>query len=163
MHVHIATWIAAVATVVLAIGAIVTAMYAIKGYRKQSQQTRLFQQQVDGDIAQRRRSQASQVFAWIEPRPFEGNSEDLRLTGCVRNTSQQPVYDISLNLEDKMGGGKPVLLPNEEMSLPGLGLAFAKGESVWARLRDAAGVHWRVDANGQLAETAGKDVSGAPS
>ena len=140
MSVYAATWIAAIATGVLAIGAIVTAIYAIKGYRRQSQQTRILQEQAERDIAQRRRSQASQVLACIEPRPLRDHAQDLRLAACIRNTSNQPVYDIVLGLEEDMGHGKPVLLPNEEMVLPGLGIAFVKGELVWATFRDAAGV-----------------------
>jgi arginine exporter protein ArgO len=55
-----ATQITAIATVVLALGAIITAWFAIKAFRKQTQEVALLQQQAERDIDQRRRAQASQ-------------------------------------------------------------------------------------------------------
>ena len=82
-----ATWTSAIATVLLVLGAVVTA-----------RQTRLLQEQAERDITQRHRAQASQVFTWVEKRPFDANDNDLREAACIKNTSGQPVYDILLGL-----------------------------------------------------------------
>lgn len=152
-----ATWTSAMATVVLAIGAIVTAVYAGKAYRKQAEQTRLLQVQANRDIEQRRRTQASQVFTWIEKRPFTDDSQDMREAACIRNTSSQPVYDIALGLGETPKHHWPVLMPGSEHVRPGLGTAFITGQRpVWATFRDSAGNRWRAGAGGQLTELPGK-------
>jgi hypothetical protein len=48
-----ATWTSAIATVLLVIGAVVTALYARNAYREQSRQTWLLQEQAERDIRQR--------------------------------------------------------------------------------------------------------------
>jgi hypothetical protein len=98
MSLLVATWISAIATVALVTGASVTAWYAIKAYRDQEKQTRLFRDQAIRDIEYRRRAQASCVFVWIEDLDFDGNPDDKRAAACIRNTSNQPVYDIALGL-----------------------------------------------------------------
>ncbi len=153
-----ATWTSAIATVVLAIGAGIAAAYAIKAYRKQSEQTRLLQNQAGRDIEQRRRDQASHVFAWVEQRAFNDNPEDMRAAACIRNTSNQPVYDISLGLGETGDQHWPVLMPGHEHVRPGLGTAFASGQrSVSATFRDSAGLRWHTTADGQL-----RDLPGEP-
>ena len=69
----------------LAIGAAVAARYAIKAYRDQATQTRLFQEQAMRDIESRRRAQASRVFVWVEQRAYNGNPDDKRAAACIRN------------------------------------------------------------------------------
>lgn len=152
-----ATWTSAITTVVLAVGAIVTAVYAIMAYRKQSKQTQLLQEQADRDIEQRRRAQASHVFTCIERRPFDGKSEDMREAVCIRNTSSQPVYDIVLGLGERSEQRWPVLMPASEHVRPGIGTDFITGRrSVWATFRDSLGNCWCAGADGKLTELQGK-------
>ena len=155
-----ATWTSAIATVLLVIGAIVAAFYARNAYREQSRQTRLLREQADRDIRQRRRAQASQVFTWVEKRPFDGNDKDLRSAACIKNTSEQPVYDIELGLGPGAGKGSerrwPVLMPGADDQLPGLGTDFGDGHrQIWITFRDSAGVRWQATSDGQLTEVQG--------
>lgn len=153
MSLLVATWISAIATVALVIGAGVTAWYAIKAYRDQSKQTQLFRDQAIRDIEYRRRAQASRVFAWVEDRAYNGNSDDMRAAACIRDTSEQPVYDVALGLGEAQDKRWPVLMPGSEHVRPGLGTAFADGQRpVWAEFRDSAGIRWRADAMGQVSE-----------
>jgi hypothetical protein len=148
-----ATWTGVGATVGLFLGAIVTARYAIKAFRKQSEEVQLLQQQAERDIEQRRRAQPTQVFAWVESRPFQGNPEDMRAAACLRNKSAQPVYNILLGWGDSGQQRQRVLLPGEEHIMPGVGSTVADGKlPVWAEFRDAAGVRWRTTSEGELAE-----------
>jgi hypothetical protein len=150
-----ATWTAAGATVGLFVGAIITAVYAIKAFCNQSDEVRLLQEQAKRDIEQRRRAQASQVFISVEPRPGV-HSEDVRQAAYIRNTSAQPVYDIVLGLGETGDQGWPVLLPGRELVRSGLGTDFASGKCpVWATFRDSAGVRWRTAGDGHLAEYPG--------
>jgi len=149
-----ADWTSALANVALVVGAGITAVYAVKAYRKQSDQTRLFQKEALRDMEQRRRAQASHVFVWVEQRAHNGNPEDMGAAACIRNTSGQPVYDIALGLGDREDQRWAVLMPGDEHVLPGLGTAFASGQrAVWAAFRDSAGIRWRTTAGGQFAET----------
>jgi hypothetical protein len=152
-----AAWMSAAATVLLFIGAVFTVFYARNAYREQSRQTRLLQEQADRDFGQRRRAQASEVFTWVEKRPFDGNDNDLRAAACIKNASRQPVYDIELGLE--AGSGKrserrlPVLMPGAQDQLPGLGTDFGDSRrQIWIAFRDSAGVRWQATSDGQLTE-----------
>lgn len=162
-----ATWTSAIATVLLVIGAVVTALYARNAYREQSrqtrevrEQTRLLQEQANRDIRQRSRAQASQVFTWVENRPFDGNDDELRAAACIKNTSGQPVYDILLGQGPTPGkGGQqrwPVLMPGADDHWLGLGTGFADGRGqVWITFRDSEGVRWQATSDGQLTELQG--------
>ena len=111
------TWVGAIATFGLLIGAIITAYYARRALMTQSQQladqrrinaeqtsvlelqTRELResfQQREREAKERRRAQASLVFTWAEREtqyvmgvdPFE------KVTAHARNTSLQPIYDV---------------------------------------------------------------------
>jgi hypothetical protein len=161
-----ATWTSAIATALLVIGAVITAFYARNAYREQSrqtlevrEQTRLLQEQADRDIGQRRRAQATQVFVWMEMRPYDGNHEDMRWAACIKNASGQPVYDIELGIGLGIGLGSdrslPVLMPGKDYELAGFGTDFADGRQIWITFRDSAGVRWRATSDGQLTELQG--------
>jgi hypothetical protein len=129
-----ATILAAVATAVLALFAIVTAWYARKAFLKQSQEVLAIEQQVSdqkeltarqADLLKvqadqlklqqqeygqqqedRRLDQASRVFMWAETGPDPAISQVQRTTTPgtyemvavhVKNTSGQPVYDLTIN------------------------------------------------------------------
>jgi hypothetical protein len=129
-----ATILAAWATVVLAVGAVITARLAWMAYKKQAQevkaieqqvtdqrelttkqgellavqadQLKLQQQQFDQQEQDRRQDQANRVFMWVETETDQRLSQAVRasLPGVylavnvhVKNTSQQPVYGLSVN------------------------------------------------------------------
>ena len=87
----------------------------------------------------------------------------------VKNTSQQPIYDLIFLWPDETGGWTDirdpvslrVLLPGEEHqwgastepSVP-IQSFLADPHVIRAAImfRDAAGLHWRLDADGQLNE-----------
>ncbi len=151
MSLLVATWTGAIATVGLLAGAGVTAWYARQAFREQAEQVKILREQADRDLDQRRRDQAARVFAWTEQRPFDDDQADPRAAACVRNTSQQPVYDVSVGWGTSGQQRWPVLLPGAEHVIPGAGSSVADGTSaVWAQFRDAQGVDWRTTSTGEL-------------
>lgn len=105
------------------------------------------------DIKFRRRAQASRVFVSIEDRSYDGNPDDMRAAACIRNTSDQPVYDVALGLGEAHEKRWTVLMPQREHERPGLGTDFENGRRpVWVEFRDSAGVRGRADARGRLTE-----------
>jgi hypothetical protein len=64
------TWLTAIFTGVLAVLAIVTAIFAILAFRKQSAEVSLLQEQVLRDAMARHRAQATQVFTWPGQAPL---------------------------------------------------------------------------------------------
>jgi hypothetical protein len=150
-----ATWTGAIATGLLVIGAGVTGWFARKAFLSQDQQTRLLAEQVKRDVTQRRRAQASQVFVWIQDQPFGDDPADPRSAALVRNTSSQPVYDLTLGLGEAGDQRWPVLMPDKDVERVGLGTEFASGERpVWATFRDSSGIKWRITVGGELTEIA---------
>jgi hypothetical protein len=127
------TCILAIATIALALGAIVTAIFAILAIRQQSRQirdqqsinrklVRVLELQAEDLIAaddQRRRAQASQVILRreVQDRDMRLGQVDALLTGqqhnpvavmTVENSSGQPVYDAELRWEmDGIPAGVP--------------------------------------------------------
>ena len=195
MSLLLATQITAIATSVLAFFAIVTAVFAFLAFLKQSREVRaierqvidqqelaqqqgellrvqsgqleLQRQQLDDQRTERRRAQASRVFVWIRPDPEGGDPIDSAVVG-VKNTSQQPIYDLILTWRigsgernEHLGPARTVLMPDEQYPFvagitPGLPAdSYLLATSLlWASVvfRDAAGVHWRLHSDGQLDE-----------
>ena len=113
------TWIAAIASVVLAIGAVIAVYFARKAFQAQSRQLR-GQHEINEKLAEaiplqtrelressdeRRRVQAAQVFIELDrtappghgsaaPAPPAAETAPWQLTLTVHNTSRQPVYDL---------------------------------------------------------------------
>src|ERR1022692_3148712 len=113
------TWIAAIASVVLAIGAVIAVYFARKAFQAQSRQLR-GQHEINEKLAEaiplqtrelressdeRRRVQAAQVFIEMDrtappghgsaaPAPPAAETAPWQLTLRVHNTSRQPVYDL---------------------------------------------------------------------
>jgi hypothetical protein len=151
MSLLVATWTGALATVGLLVGAAFTAWYARKAFREQSEEVKILQQQAKRDIDYRRRDQAAHVFAWAELRPYDDDPGDMRAAACLRNTSQQPVYNVRLGWGADGQQTWRVLLPGEERVIPGAGSAVADGTvPVWAEFRDAAGISWHTTSDGEL-------------
>jgi hypothetical protein len=113
------TWIAAIASVVLAVGAVIAVYFARKAFQAQSRQLR-GQHEINEKLAEaiplqtrelressdeRRRVQAAQVFIELDrtappghgsaaPAPPAAETAPWQLTLTVHNTSRQPVYDL---------------------------------------------------------------------
>jgi hypothetical protein len=175
-----ATQITAIATVVLALGAIITAWFAIKAFGKQSKEVSLLQQQADRDIDQRRRAQAAQVFVECRPVATEiaGTMEEAMVrTGNdvpephivkAHNASDLPIYKLAVIWTRSGGLGEPPymtrsLIPAKDLQtlaprlMPGETIAGRHTPSyaipwVWLLFRDAAGVEWRTSEDGYLFE-----------
>jgi hypothetical protein len=137
-----ATVFIAIATTVLAAGAIITAWFAGLALRKQSielgnmeeqfaaqrLQLKLQQEQFDQEAEDRRRAQASRVFIWTEERTSpmtqaqrESLGPALREAAAVhvKNSSQQPIYDLTISwYQGTAPWGEPdripVLLPDKQ-------------------------------------------------
>jgi hypothetical protein len=75
-------WITAAGTAILAIFAIVTAIYAIRAFRKQSREVAILAEQNDRDIAEREQAQAARVYTGVEDtrplwaHPYAKNGSD---------------------------------------------------------------------------------------
>lgn len=93
----LAAQITAIATAVLAFLAMVTVVFAVLAFRKQSAEETTIQRQAARDIEDRHRAQAIQVFAWADQRLFDDDPDDLRAAARVMNSSRQPIYDVGLD------------------------------------------------------------------
>lgn len=145
-------WIGALATAVLAIFAIVTAVFAFLAYRKQKAEVTLLQDQAARDIEQRRRAQASKVFvtAGVEPAYGAGPADNV----FAWNTSDQPIYTVEASYADNRAlFTRGVLLPGRNHAISA-GIADADGilPAITLDFTDAAGVRWRTTSNGKLME-----------
>jgi hypothetical protein len=124
------------------------------------------------EAAERRRAQASRVFISAEPRPdaSSGEPEDpiSAINVSVKNTSQQPIYHLTLAYPDghgewteTTGFDRVILMPDEQYQRtfsmqPSISTVnfYIDTAVVTAAVvfRDAAGVHWRLYADGRLDE-----------
>jgi hypothetical protein len=177
-------WIAAIATVVLAIGVIVTAWFARAASATLSRQLAahhelttqladtllLAAKHLGQSFDERRRAQACRVFIDLDRAASGAAAPDdqkpWRVTATIRNTSDQPVYDMYVIWQlgtVRMGKPDPVarLLPGElaafERSSP-----VTEGDtpsdpavlSAFVTFRDMAGVRWTVREDGTLSDIA---------
>lgn len=193
-----ATWIAAIATVVLAIGAIVAAWFARTASLALSRQLtaqqaltaqlaevlRLQARELGQSYDERRRAQACRVYIELDratslsiASASNGDSASpgltpWRVTATVRNTSDQPVYDMYVIWQlgtVRMGKPDPVtrLLPGEQVTFErGHEVADADGSAdsaapgdpaalnAFLTFRDTAGVRWTVREDGTLSDIA---------
>jgi type II secretory pathway pseudopilin PulG len=171
-------WITAIATVGLLAGAVVTAIFAVKAFRKQAREVDLLQRQAERDVDERRRAQARLVFIYLVDHPAEHDlaaaadqmdaairAKDASVTvlaARLSNTSKQPVYDLVVQWS--IGGNvfgdlqeEPQLMPGEERETQQT-WPVSGGISIVAvtfHFSDAAGVRWRTTDRGGLAEVCG--------
>lgn len=148
MSLELAAWATAVATVVLAVFAIVAAWYARKAFRGQSSELVLLQKQAGRDWWERRKAQAAQVFVTVGGLPPKPPDQI-----CLTNSSGQPVYDLVAWAGNHEPMRVPVLMPGEQNPFSA-GWADAGGTMpvVWFEFRDAAGLRWRTTSEGELGE-----------
>ena len=168
---HVATQLTAVFTGVLAVGAIVTAILAFLVFRAQFKEVGLLQQQNEREACERRRAQASGVFIWQAPLStlqqsstsaevdLASGKRRVRYITHVRNTSEQPVYELVIMSTDGSTTftekcKKEVLLPGApDMEHARLAEAPSHGPpdrdlyDARVKFRDSAGVWWlrRID------------------
>ena len=143
-----ASQLTAVATAVLAVFAVVTALFAALAFRKQSAEVKLLQEQAGRDMEQRRKAQASKVFIRAETVP-----PHMVATVRIFNSSEQPIYDLSAGAVGKEPVQLPVLMPEDSTTFSAEWRdAVGNWPPVWVDFRDAAGWHWRVTSRGALGE-----------
>jgi hypothetical protein len=160
-----AAQLTAVATLALAVLALVTAALAFLAWQKQSREVKdqadMLKLQAEEftqlsadrqrEAGERRRAQAVQLYMWMTI-----DSKD-KVIAHVRNTSQQPVYDVRLWGMPETGGIKRTqpLMPDDEWSVrlampaPDALLLAWKGAFTF---RDRAGIRWQTWADGRLEE-----------
>jgi hypothetical protein len=172
------TWLAAIFTGVLAVGAIVTAVFAILAFRKQSREVTLLQEQAlheqqdfRGEAEERRRSRAALVYVTgvfsrevrtdNDPPGLMRVPRDAAVSARVHNTGLQPVYDVRVHWVDAGQGSQAGEADVIGTVLPGEDLPASRvvpdgtlpGQFVpVAHFRDAAGVRWTLLPDGQLDE-----------
>jgi len=180
MSVDLSGEITATATAVLAVFAIVTAVFAVLAFRKQSKEVGILQLQMedqhDANMKQaqalerqaydRRRAQASRVY--IRTATVYPNRGTARVIAQAVNASELPIYDAGFWIrlpdgEPHFGDPVGVILPGDAMTGGpeyALGTDPAEMEVVLS-FRDAAGVFWVRLPAGFLADYLGGQVKDA--
>ncbi len=186
MSLSVPTWIAAIATVVLAVGVVAAAAVGRKALsahvrqlaaqheltRQLAEAMELQSQNLRLALDERRRAQACQVFIELKRAGAPGEAA----AATVHNNSQQPIYDlyvIWLLGTTRIGRPDPAarLLPGQQVSFersaaPAGGDSQADGVpqasdsetfTAFLTFRDAAGIRWTVREDGTLS-----DISPAP-
>ena len=177
MSLSVPTWIAAIATVALAVGVIVAAVVARKALSAHARQlaaqhelTRQLAEAMDLQaqnlrvaLDERRRAQACQVFIDLKRAGEPGDA----VAATVHNNSQQPIYDlyvIWLLGTVRLGRPDPAvrLLPGEQIcfersaeSADGEAAADATDPdalTAFLTFRDTAGIRWTVREDGTLSD-----------
>jgi hypothetical protein len=146
----IPTWIGAIATVGLLVGAIVTARYAIKAFREQSKEVAILAEQNDRDIAERHRDQAARVFTVVEDaRPRYAHP-------YAKNGSDFPVYDAQFWQADPGGLSDPHdagMIPPDGHAAESRDVSYLDAlANTVLTFRDAAGARWIRMPDGTLKE-----------
>lgn len=180
MSLIFATQLTAVATVVLAVFAIITAIVAGCAFWVQSRQLEAELGERSREAEERRREQAVQVYVWQDPPAIASAVEaavEVRVTAHVRNASQQPVYEVRFAwlLQGVPYGAGSVraapLMPGEEEANPavvplgpGADPLSPKPADIIAEVvfRDRAGLWWRSCADGWLEKAAAPENSLIP-
>jgi hypothetical protein len=142
-----ATQLTAVATGVLALFAIVTAVFAFLAFGKQSQEVGLLAEQAAREAEDRRKAQAAKVFVAVG-----GLTPDMADEVRMHNSSDQPIYDLVASWADGAELQRVAhLMPGDEYPF----FAGAPADAVvppvvWLGFRDAAGLRWRTTSRGEL-------------
>lgn len=157
MSLIFATQLTAVATLALAVLALLAAVFAGLAFWKQSQEVGLLLRQNENEKAERRRAQASQVSLWENPPDFGGGYIPVHL----QNNSPQQLYyprfgwDLNGRLGDLVLYSGASFMPGDtiDVNLP-LSPVPTGPEPVMARpaavFRDRAGIWWSLRTDGRL-------------
>jgi hypothetical protein len=189
------TWFGALATAGLLVGAYFTALYAKKAFAEQSKEVQLIQDQLTDQreinrrqaavlglqasdlresLEERKRAaerdhryQAVRVFPFVEPVENQENQYCV----IIRNSSDRPVYNVTLALHWSWADGEqtlslpecldPVMMPGTYTRMPREGsitcIRPERSQPVWAQIwfRDAESAHWTVTSKGEIVEENG--------
>jgi hypothetical protein len=160
MSVTFATQLTAVATLALAILALVAGVLAGLAFRKQSQEVGLLLEQNKRDADERRRAQAARVFLGTPP------DQGPPVSPRARNASEFPVYDTKfwyvnpssdLSAPEYLG----TIMPGDISSAERLFSVDQALKYTALTFRDAAGIHWVRWPDGALQEVSRAPESGA--
>jgi hypothetical protein len=155
----IPTWISAIATIGLFIGAIFTVIYSIKAFRAQAAELAILAAQRDRDNDERRKAQAARVFIGAPQSPRQTKRGETRVgtVPYVRNTSDLPIYDAEF--WDDQPGRDPddlgVIMPGKKVSTSGKVIYSSREtalSSVILTFSDAAGFRWIRMPDGDLSQ-----------
>jgi hypothetical protein len=145
--------ITAVANVVLAVFAIITAVFAGLAFRKQSQEVGLLLEQSKRDESERRRAQAARVYVMAEPDPPR------LIRPYARNASDFPIYDAQIWQAKADGISAPAELGTVMPGKSATGGAMMSARDAAAHsvltFRDSQGVRWIRMPDGTLSEQTG--------
>jgi hypothetical protein len=151
MSLIFATQLTAVATAVLAMGAIVTAILAYRAFRKQALEVDILLKQQQREKKERRRAQAARVFVGLTPK-----RERMQRFPVVENASDFPVFDVQ-SWYSHPGGLRQSESGNRRVILPGESSSSSAADALTHRIltfRDADGVRWVRMPDGSLTEQA---------
>jgi len=182
----VSTWLVTVSNAILAIGAIITSIFAIKAFRAQSRQladqrriNSLQADEITASLSQRKRAQAAQVFielrydpppSWVtvDRSPLNPDAIPWHYTAEVANSSAQPIYEVQLNwLTENEFEGRTA---TAQRIMPGQNVTFdceiylsaqpisPDAVSAVAKFRDAAGVSWALSPDGRLEDVTGSST-----
>ena len=146
----IPTWITAIATVGLLGGAIITAIYAARAFRKQAAEVAILVEENNRQAAERRRAQAASVFIGL---PIRG----IRLVQpSAQNAGSLPVFDAQFWYSDPGGLSDPddlgMIMPGP-VGINGRQMPYDQAvQRAILTFRDAEGVRWIRMADGVLEE-----------
>jgi hypothetical protein len=157
MSLIFATQLTAIATMALAVFAIVTASFALLAYRAQSQEVGILLEQSKREALERHRAQAARVFTGIPP--VQGQP----VIPYAVNASDFPIYDAQLWYLDDRGHSYADLREDIGMISPGdnvvVSTSFQSKDVALTHtvftFRDAAGVRWMRLPEGALEEQSG--------
>ena len=178
MSLIIATWTGAIATVVLAVGAGLTVLYARKAFREQAREVGLLQKQAEREQEDRRReadarrrAQAALVYVVLDQLAERDQVDYVvgggvmmpgapaMVTATVHNTAERPIYDLRVRWLTGVPGvpnGSEhdfgTLGPRSEVvgGLDVQGPVELERIELTAFFRDAAGLSWALLPDGQL-------------
>jgi len=155
----------AVATVVLAVFAIITAIVAGWAFKAQSRQLAVEFGERHREAEERRRAQAVQVYVWQRPRTTTyavGSSASSTVEAYIVNSSRQPIFGVKTRFmrvnSGVFWGGitnrEAPLLPGDQDYAAALIPAGQVVDDLVAVsfFRDRAGIQWATYADGRLSE-----------
>jgi hypothetical protein len=147
----VATWLATGA-------AAVAGVWAYKAYKAADATVRI--ERARDAAAQERedRSQADAISAWCVDAAVVNPTMHGKLLAAVSNRSQQPVFDVHMDLVQgevvtKDCAVVPVLAPSGGLVYPGSPIEPAPALKLGLRFTDVQGIRWARDPDGQLSRT----------
>jgi hypothetical protein len=154
-----ATQITAVATMVLAVGALVSAVFAFLAFRKQSIEVKTLLEDHRSEAAERHREQAVRILLWEEhaSRRHKPEGEPIHVVlAHILNSSNHPIYDTMLYWYhgNNLAGHAYVLghfMPGKEIAVEHEDPDNIGPHAV-LEFRDINGAEWQARPDGTLKE-----------